>query len=142
MHNNDDCSLGGCQCGSVRYRLKSKPLKVYICHCEECRKQSASAFGISVIVSSADFVLTRGAPKLWSRSTDSGRTLSCYFRPHCGSRVWHGDIEQDETISVKGGSLDDPIDLSVATHIWVTRMLKGVSIPSRVERHPYEPGAD
>jgi hypothetical protein len=131
---------GGCQCGSVRYEIRSPPIKVYVCHCSECRKQSASAFGISVMASSAAFSLTRGTPKRWSRPTDSGGTLDCYFCPDCGSRVWHGDVAQDATISVMGGSLDEPVDLSAASHIWITRMLKGIIIPQHAERHPYEPG--
>ncbi|KIY04089.1 uncharacterized protein Z520_00781 [Fonsecaea multimorphosa CBS 102226] len=41
---------GRCQCGSVRFRTpQEKPIKWYICHCHECRRQSASAFGISAI---------------------------------------------------------------------------------------------
>ena len=41
---------GGCQCGAVRYEIAAEPLTVYVCHCRECRKQSASAFGISLLV--------------------------------------------------------------------------------------------
>jgi hypothetical protein len=130
---------GGCQCGLVRYELRSPPLKLFVCHCAECRKQSASAFGISVIVSSAAFALMRGVPKRWSRPTDSGRTLSCYFCPDCGSRIWHGDVERDETIGVKGGSLDEPVDLSTAVHIWTTRALKGITIPEHAVRCSHEP---
>jgi hypothetical protein len=78
-NRNDKPHRGGCQCGSLRYELRSPPLKVYVCHCVECRKQSASAFGISVIVSSEAFVLTYGAPIRWSRQTDSGRTLHCFL---------------------------------------------------------------
>ncbi|OAP62755.1 hypothetical protein AYL99_01982 [Fonsecaea erecta] len=41
---------GRCQCGTVRFRTPlEKPIKWYICHCHECRRQSASAFGISAI---------------------------------------------------------------------------------------------
>jgi len=133
---------GGCQCGSVRYELGSPPHKVYVCHCAECRKQSASAFGISVIVSRKDFTLTRGMPKRWSRPTDSGRILDCFFCPDCGSRVWHGDLDRDGSISVKGGSLDDPVDLSGAIHIWITRRLKGVVIPDGAECYSHEPPPD
>ena len=32
---------GGCQCGAVRYAVSSDPVALYICHCRECRKQSA-----------------------------------------------------------------------------------------------------
>jgi len=123
---------GGCQCGGVRY-------KIYICHCAECRKQSASAFGISLIVKAKSFALTRGSPQRWCRPTDSGRTLKCYFCPNCGSRVWHGDAARDETLSIKGGSLDEPIDVSAAAHIWTTRKLQGVIIPELAEQHPREP---
>jgi len=129
---------GGCQCGGVRYELRAPPLKIYICHCTECRKQSASAFGISVIVETKSFALTRGSPQRWSRSTDSGRTLNCSFCPDCGSRVWHGDAA-DATISIKGGSLDEPIDVSAAAHIWTARKLPGVIIPEHAEQHAGEP---
>ena len=130
---------GGCQCGELRYEISGEPLEVYVCHCTECRKQSASAFGISVIVRSADLKLTRGQPKSWSRATDSGGQLTCFFCPDCGSRVWHGDKDRDATVSVKGGSLDDPPDLSAAPHIWVTRKLSGVIIPEQAECCDGEP---
>ena len=130
---------GGCQCGGVRYELLAPPLKIYICHCAECRKQSASAFGISVIVRAKSFALTHGSPQRWCRPTDSGRTLVCNFCPNCGSRVWHGDAARDETLSIKGGSLDEPIDVSAAAHIWTTRKLQGVIIPEHAEQHAREP---
>jgi hypothetical protein len=138
LHNPS--RTGGCQCGGVRYELGAPPLKIYICHCAECRQQSASAFGISVIVKATSFALTRGTPKRWCRPTDSGRTLKCYFCPDCGSRVWHGDTERDETISIKGGSLDEPVDVSTAAHIWTMRKLQGVIIPEHAEQHAREPG--
>jgi hypothetical protein len=136
---NNVSRTGGCQCGGVRYELLAPPLQIYICHCTECRKQSASAFGISLIVRAKCFALTRGSPHRWSRRADSGRTLNCYFCPNCGSRVWHGDAALDSTLSIKGGSLDEPIDVSAATHIWTTRKLQGVIIPDYAEQHAREP---
>ena len=41
---------GGCQCGAIRYAITAEPGPIYVCHCRECQKQSASAFGISVSV--------------------------------------------------------------------------------------------
>jgi len=121
---------GGCQCGAVRYEISGAPLELYVCHCRECRKQSASAFGISAIVRSGDFRLTQGRPKSWSRATDSGRRLRCLFCPDCGSRLWHEGEPATATVSVKGGSLDQPPDLAAATHIWISRKLPGVVIPA------------
>lgn len=56
--------LGGCQCGAIRYELSQGPLQLYVCHCTECRKQSASAFGVSFIVPQAALHLTQGEPRI------------------------------------------------------------------------------
>ncbi len=130
---------GGCQCGAVRYEVAGKPLALWVCHCRECRMQSASAFGISVIVRSDDVRLVAGEVKTWSRAAAKLGTLECAFCPECGTRVWHGDRDSDDRISIKGGSLDDPVDLSTATHIWTSRKLPGVVIPDGALRYEEEP---
>ena len=129
---------GGCQCGGVRYEITITPTALYVCHCRECRKQSASAFGISLIVPSAGFRVTAGKPKSWSRPTDSGRVLDCKFCPDCGSRIWHETAGGSDIISVKGGSLDQPLDLDEAVHVWTSRKLPGVIIPDHVAQFPEE----
>ena len=132
-------TTGGCQCGELRYEITGAPHQIYVCHCRECQKQSASAFGISVRVRSADMRLLKGKPCSWSRPKDSGRTLACFFCSNCGSRVWHGDRDQANEISIKGGSLDEPIDLTNAIHIWTVRTLPGVIIPGNARRFAREP---
>jgi hypothetical protein len=129
---------GGCQCGAVRYEIAGEPLAIYVCHCRECRKQSASAFGISVIVPAARFRVVQGEVGTWSRPTDSGRTLDCMFCRACGSRLWHATLGEAE-ISLKGGSLDEPVDLTGAVHIWTARKLPGVVIPEGATRFEGEP---
>jgi hypothetical protein len=131
---------GGCQCGTVRYQISGPPVELYVCHCRECQKQSSSAFGISAIVRRADFKITQGEVKSWTRPTDTGRRLRCVFCPDCGSRLWHERVSEIlPTISVKGGSLDKPVDLAQAVHIWTSRKLEGVVIPEGVKRFAQEP---
>lgn len=130
---------GGCQCGAVRYEYTGKALRLVVCHCRECQKQSASAFGISVFVGRQQFRLTRGTPKFWSRPTDSGNTLECAFCPTCGSRLWHQRAGGAETLSIKGGSLDEAVDLGPAIHIWTSRKLPGLSLPPDAVQYPRQP---
>ena len=130
---------GGCQCGAVRYELTGVPRETYVCHCRECQKQSASAFGISVVVRSVDVKLLNGTLQRWSRLTDTGRTLACFFCSTCGTRVWHGDKDQAEAISIKGGSFDVPVDLTDAVHIWTARKVPGVMIPDNARQYAGEP---
>lgn len=130
---------GGCQCGRIRYEIAGAPIALYVRHCLECRRQSASAFGISVIVCAADLRMVRRLPRRWSRPADSGRVVHCHFCPDCGSRLWHGDREVEAEVSVKGGSLDRPVDLSRAIHMWTARKLPGVTIPPDARAYPGEP---
>ena len=129
---------GGCQCGAVRYTIAAEPLAAYVCHCRECQKQSASAFGISLLVPKDALRVERGEVRTWSRRTDSGRTLDCMFCPVCGSRVWHASPGA-ATITIKGGSLDRPVDLTAAVHIWTSRKLPGVIIPEGATQFAEEP---
>ena len=134
----DAVLTGGCQCSTVRYVIAGTPLRLYVCHCRECQRQSASAFGTSLIVRHTAFAVTQGAARNWSRQADSGRTMTCHFCAVCGSRLWHGR-EGIGTISVKAGSLDTPMDISRAIHIWTSRKVPGLVIPPEAEQHPEEP---
>ena len=54
---------GGCQCGAIRYRLLAAPTALYACHCRLCQQQSASAFGMSMLVE-RDFMPVTGSPAM------------------------------------------------------------------------------
>ena len=56
----------------------------------------------------------------------------------CGSRIRHSN-PRETTVSIKGGSLDEPVDLTSAVHIWTTRKLPGVVIPNGATEFPGEP---
>ena len=130
---------GGCQCGAIRFEIWDAPEAVYVCHCTECRRQSSSAFGISVITRAAAFRVTSGEPRCWQRQTDSGNRMDCWFCPDCGTRVWHVSSTTPFMRSVKGGTLDDPPDLSSAVHLFVDRKLPGVVIPEGALQFAGEP---
>ncbi|HUO81884.1 MAG TPA: GFA family protein [Gammaproteobacteria bacterium] len=130
---------GGCQCGAVRFESAGEPLALYVCHCRECRKQSASAFGMSLQVPRAGLQVTQGEPRFYTRDTDSGRRLRCAFCPACGSRLWHESAGPSKTVTVKAGSLDEPVDISTAIHIWTSRMLPGTHIPEGARQFSKEP---
>lgn len=141
FHPENSAREGGCQCGTVRYQCPSQPLELYICHCLECRHQSASAFGISYIVARAGLQLKCGqkALRFWNRNTDSGRTLECAFCKNCGSRLWHQYPELFDPISIKGGSLDEAPDISQAIHIWTMQKLDAIVIPEGARQFFKEP---
>lgn len=131
---------GSCQCGGVRYECPAEPVALYACHCAGCRRQSGSAFGMSFEIPDGALRLLGGAPRLWTRPTDSGRTLECAFCPDCGTRLWHRSVEGG-WMTVKAGTLDEPVDFAGAVHIWTERRLPGVEIPPGARRFAREPEA-
>ncbi|KAK3290937.1 Mss4-like protein [Chaetomium fimeti] len=129
-----------CECETVRFTTPTpSPLKVYHCHCIECRKQSSSAYGTSAIFPATGlFPLSADLAsklRLWTRPADSGRTVDCYFCKECGVRVLHRIRDPDgterETVSVKGG-LVTGLDWTGAAHIYTRSAV--VEVPEGVER--------
>lgn len=76
-------SLGGCQCGGIRYEFSGKIIQLFVCHCIECRKQSASVF-----TNKEALCVPKGKPKFWCPTADSDNVLECNFCPNGGTRLW------------------------------------------------------
>jgi hypothetical protein len=130
---------GRCQCGGVRFSSAGEAVSLYVCHCLECRKQSASAFGMSLEVPRDGLLVTQGTPRFWSRPTASGRHIACAFCPDCGSRLWHERVGPSATITIKAGALDEPVDASAAIHVWTRSKLPGIVIPPGAIQFAEEP---
>jgi hypothetical protein len=100
---------GGCLCGSVRYEVRGEPLRVGLCHCADCRKESGSSFVAFAVWPRQAFTHTGTV------DTYSGRS----FCPLCGGRLFCLTAEKAE---IRFGSLDDaPTDLEPAYEIWIKR---------------------
>jgi hypothetical protein len=116
-----------CQCGNIQFRtLSTAPLGIAHCHCTDCQKQSASAFGTSAYFPSADFFpLSPDLEKklgVFTYTADSGNTKECYFCLECGVRIFHLSYYPDgtrrEVVSIKAGCIDSGLDWSSAKHIF------------------------
>ena len=129
---SDDGSVGGCQCGRVRYRIDGGPTRLVVCHCLMCQKQSGSAFGMSLMISRRAFRLTAGDLKTFDVTCDSGRIKTCAFCPECGSRIYNQTAGR---MSLKAGTLDDTSKLEPVAHYWTKRKQPWVTIPDGVETY-------
>ena len=118
---------GGCQCGAIRYELRAAPLGLWACHCNQCRKQSGSAFGLSMAVPLDALVFTAEAPAVWTRTADSGNVVDCLFCPHCGSRIAHRRHNHEGRITLKPGTLDDTSWFAPTRHVFTDTALAWVA---------------
>lgn len=117
---------GGCQCGDVRYLLQGAALRLNVCHCRACQRQSGSAFGMSLIIKPAIFALQAGALRTFVTATDSGRNKTCAFCPRCGVRIYNAT---SALMALKAGTLDDTSWLQPDAHYWTSRKQHWTSLP-------------
>jgi|ETNmetMinimDraft_15_1059895.scaffolds.fasta_scaffold44443_2 hypothetical protein len=113
------CS-GRCLCGQVTYEYVGSVGPANYCHCEDCRRCTGSAFNIGVRFRLADFRIVSGDPKGFTKQADSGRELTRYFCPECGSPLFTSAPKHPDFIYVKAGTLDDSSLVKPAEQHWVS----------------------
>lgn len=98
---------GGCLCGEIRYEIDGDPVRVAICHCDECRKATGASFATVAFFKEEDVTVTKGTLKQYFHPADSGNTMTKEFCPNCGSQVLGAGSGSPGVRSVRVGSLDD-----------------------------------
>ena len=129
---------GSCQCGAIKIAIKTDRLVSYVCHCLECKKQSASAFAISVPLKTAEVTIT-GKLSVYTRAAHSGAETSCYFCENCGTRIYHQSSNSPERLTLKGGVLECTESLNPVAHLWTKRKADWVELPVSIESYREQP---
>ena len=101
---------GGCLCGMITYEVSGALRPVIACHCRQCRK--TSGHHVAATATQRENLSIQGNLK-WFNSSERAKRGFC---PTCGSNLfWDGGGER---ISIFAGTLDDPVDLALVTHIY------------------------
>ncbi len=130
---------GGCQCGAIRYEVVGTPVRLVVCHCTDCQRQSSSAFGMTMVVNEEDFRLIKGELKTFTSKSDAGRAKLGALCTECGTRIYHKPEWRKGTVSVKPGTLDDTSWLNPEMHLWTCHKQPWVVIPDDVESYDTQP---
>jgi hypothetical protein len=119
---------GGCLCGAVRYSYEGEVGSAGYCHCADCRKVSGSAFGVSLSVASGGFRIVAGTPKGFTKQGDSGRPVTRYFCPDCGSPLYTQPPLHPDRVFIKAGSLDDASVVKPTRQAWTRSRVEWAEI--------------
>lgn len=130
---------GGCQCGTVRYRLKAPPLGIYACHCKDCQRSSGTTHTLSMVVKAGDVELIAGDLVAFDKAADSGRTVRMLGCRECGTKVWNEPLSFPEIIVMKPGTLDDMSWAKPIGNIWTDRKQPWVELDPDVPNFPGQP---
>ena len=133
---------GGCQCGAIRYEVSEAPHQVYTCHCTECQPLTGSAFSMALVVAGTAFHFAGTQPRSLQLEADSGRTVTRWVCPDCGTWICSGPKPEPttrDTLRVRAGTLDDTAWLRPTVHFW-TRSAQGcVVLPEGDRRFETQP---
>ncbi len=97
---------GGCQCGTIRYRIDGALGDASICHCRMCQKAFGSWGAALVTVPVEGFSWTKVKPSTFKSSAVVDRG----FCKNCGTPIYMRE-DGDANIELSIGTLDDPNDI-------------------------------
>ena len=119
--NNNNKATGGCLCGAVRYQIVGELRGAVYCHCSKCRRFHGNfAAYVGMPLENLNIIEERGLK--WFRSvTDETPNVHRGFCSECGcSLFWHPRGEG--RIAVAAGSLDEPTNVKILGHGWISQM--------------------
>jgi hypothetical protein len=119
---------GGCACGAVRYRLASEPLIVHCCHCLNCQRQTGSAFVVNLLIEADRVEVLAGEPQPVEVPRDDGTMQRIHRCQACQVAVY-SDYGRPEILFVRGGTLDEPREITPDVHIYTQSKVAWVTLP-------------
>src|SRR5256885_17032640 len=91
-----------CHCGRLKVIASGEPERVYLCHCQTCRRRTGTAFHFGASYPKPQVRLERER-KIYERGGDSGHRSRFYFWPNRGSNAYsEGDRNTEECGAAAG----------------------------------------
>ncbi|KUJ79042.1 GFA family protein [Ruegeria profundi] len=105
---------GSCLCGKVAFTIEGDLTPPNACHCGQCRRQSGHLWA-STVTHEDNLSFTAQETLGWYHASDIAKRGFCSA---CGSFLFWQHNDED-TIAISVGSLDEPTGLKLAQHIFV-----------------------
>lgn len=120
---------GGCSCGAVRFRLKSRPMFTHCCHCLDCQKQTGGAFAINAMIETSRIEMLSGEPVVIEMPSPSGRGHEVHRCPKCEVALWSNYGRRTWMRFVRVATLDAPHAIKPDAHIFTRSRVPWVKLP-------------
>jgi len=110
---------GRCHCGKIAFEANVDSTKVTICHCTDCQHLTGSSFRANVQTTAEGFVLLRGQPRIYIKTTaESGTRRAHAFCPDCGTPIYAAAVTNPQTYSLRIGTLRQRAELPPHRQLW------------------------
>jgi len=121
---------GGCLCGSIRYTILQQPILAYTCNCRFCQKDTGTAYRSALAILNENVELIGKSFSVYTyKSVEHGRELYKNFCPDCGTTISLKTERFPERQVIMIGTLDDPSQIELSTHMFAEEALDWVEFP-------------
>ena len=123
-----------CQCGNLTASIAGDGNGV-MCHCKACQRRTGSPFGM-MIYYEANQVSVTGDATEYTRTADSGDTLTHGFCPTCGTPFWLTTARHPGGIGIAVGAHDGHASAPPARSVFEECRHPWVDVPKTAQRFP------
>jgi hypothetical protein len=106
----------------------------------DCQRRTGSGFALSLMMRTADVIVTLGEPVTYSAHLSDGRTKIGMMCEACGTRLWGLPARNPRIRVVQPGILNDTSWIEPVAHIWMRSAQKWFSLPP--DTATFDEGAD
>ena len=131
---------GGCLCGAIRFEIdRSGVVSASHCHCADCQRSTGSAFATFAVVPDTAFRPIEGEARGFRVTGDSGKGVTRFFCPDCGSPLWSEVEVMPGFRFVKAGALDEAAWLVPVSSYWGDSAQPWAQPAQGIPVHPQNP---
>ena len=122
-----------CSCGQLHLDVDGEPSRIWTCHCLECQRRTGAVAG-NLARFHRDQIAFHGEATAWKRRGESGKTLTSYFCPTCGSTIYFASEAFPDFVAVAVGNFADPDFPPPTLSVWEQTRHGWVSLPADTTR--------
>ena len=131
---------GKCLCGSIEYATDAEPVFSIICHCDDCQRQTGTAFSMTVGVPKATVVFkNEDKLKEYVGESASGNPVRRKFCQDCGSPIISMIAMAPDMYMIKAGTLNDKSWLKPTHQFWCSTKQPWLELSDELENHDRNP---
>ena len=122
-----------CDCGQLRAEVTGEPVRVSVCHCDECQRRTGSVFAVQARFP-REAVHLKGEGTEFVRTNDEGAKCRFTFCSTCGSTVFYVEERREEHIAIPVGGFADPTFPSPTVSVYEESSHPWVAMPAEMVR--------
>ena len=134
--------IARCCCRTIGIEVEGLPAVHAVCHCDNCKRRTGSAFGISAYFEDSQIVRYIGEPNVYEKTSRFGDQKR-HFCSKCGTTLYWTLGKWESHTGIAGGCFtENPLPEPTSTVAQGDYVYEWVKLPDHWDRTEPEPDDD